>query len=91
MNKFSRDIMINIINVKIKIFVFVVIINSKAFFNNIFILIFNLITFKDKKDFILIFDNFNFKAFISIINENNKIFVFKMILKSDKIANIVIN
>ena len=54
-------------------------------------LIFNLITFKDKKDFIFIFDNFNFKALILIVNEDNKIFIFKAISKNYKIVNIVIN
>ena len=36
LNKFSRNIIINIINVKVKIFIFVIIINSKTFNNNIF-------------------------------------------------------
>ena len=83
--------MIDIINIKIKVFVFVVIINSKTFNNDIFILIFNLIALKDKKDFAFIFDDFNFKTLILIVNKNDKIFVIKAILKSDKIANIVMN
>ena len=91
MNKFLYDVMINIMNIKIKIFIFIIIINSKAFDNNIFILIFNLITFKDKEDFVFMFDNFNFKTFILIINKNNKIFIIKTIAKNDKIVNIVIN
>ena len=78
-------------NIKIKIFVFAIIINSKTFNNNIFILIFNLITFKNIKDFVFIFNNFNFKAFILIVNKNNKIFIVKAIAGNDKIVNIVIN
>ena len=81
MNKFSYNVMINTINIKIKIFIFVVIINSKTFNDNIFILIFNLITFEDKKDLVFMLNNFNLKTFISIINENNKIFIFKAISK----------
>ena len=54
-------------------------------------LISNLITFKDKKDFVFMFHNFDLKALISIINENNKIFIVKAISESDKIADIVIN
>ena len=84
MNKFSRDIIIDTINVKIKIFIFVVIINSKTFNNDIFILIFNLITLKSRKDFVFIFDNFNFKAFILIVNKDNKIFIVKTISRNDK-------
>ena len=91
MNKFSRDVIINTMNIKVKIFIFVIIINSKTFNNNIFVLIFNLITFKSKKDFIFIFNDFNLKAFILIVNENNKIFIVKTIAKNDEIVNIVIN
>ena len=83
--------MINTINIKIKIFVFIIIINSKAFNDNIFILIFNLITLKGKKDFVFIFDNFNFKTFILIVNENDKIFIIKTIVKNNEIVNIIIN
>ena len=83
--------MIDTMNIKIKIFVFVIIINSKTFNNNIFILILNLITFENKKDFVFMLDNFNLETFILIINENNKIFIVKTIAKSDEIANIVIN
>ena len=36
-------------------------------------------------------DDFNFKTFILIINENNKIFIIKAIAINDKIVNIVIN
>ena len=91
MNKFSRDVIINTMNIKIKILIFVIIINSKTFDNDIFILIFNLITFENKENFAFIFNNFNFKIFILIINENDKIFVVKMISKNDKIVNIVMN
>ena len=56
-----------------------------------FILIFNLITLEDKKDFAFIFNNFNLKTFILIINENNKIFIIKAIAESDEIVNIIIN
>ena len=90
-NRFLCDVMINTINVKIKIFIFVIIINSKTFNNNIFILIFNLITFKNKKDFAFILDDFNFKIFILIVNEDNKIFIIKTIAGNDEIVNIVIN
>ena len=83
--------MIDTMNIKIKIFVFVIIINSKTFNNNIFMLILNLITFENKKDFVFMLDNFNLETFILIINENNKIFIVKTIAKSDEIANIVIN
>ena len=83
--------MINTMNIKIKIFIFIIIINSKTFNDNIFILIFNLITLENKKDFAFIFNNFNFKTFILIVNENNKIFIVKTIARSDEIANIVIN
>ena len=78
-------------NIEIKIFIFVIIINSKTFDNNIFMLIFNLITFKNKKDFVFMFDDFNLKTFISIVNENNKIFIVKAISKSNEIVNIIIN
>ena len=54
-------------------------------------LIFNLITFKNKKDFVFIFNDFNFKAFILIVNENNKIFIVKATAKNNEIVNIVIN
>ena len=91
MNKFSYDIMIDIINVKIKIFIFVIIINSKTFNNDIFILIFNLITFKDKKDFAFMLDDFNFKTFILIVNEDNKIFIIKAIAGNNEIVNIIMN
>ena len=91
MNKLLYNVIIVIINVKIKILVFIIIINSKTFNNNIFILIFNLITLKNKKDFAFIFNNFNFKTFILITNKNNKIFIVKAISKSDKIINIIIN
>ena len=50
-----------------------------------------MITLKDEEDFIFIFNNFNFKAFILIINEDNKIFVIKIIAENDEIVNIVIN
>ena len=90
-NKFLYDVMINTINVKVKIFVFIIIINSKTFDNNIFMLIFNLIMFKNKKKFVFMFNDFNFKAFILIVNENNKIFIVKAIAKNNEIANIVIN
>ena len=83
--------MINTINIKIKVFIFVVIINSKTFNNNIFILIFNLITFKNKEDFAFMLDDFNFKMFILIVNKNNKIFIVKTIAKNNKIANIIMN
>ena len=91
MNKFSRDIIIDMINIKIKIFVLVIIINSKTFNDDIFMLIFNLITFENKKDFVFMFNNFNLKTFILIVNKNNKIFIIKTISRSDKIANIIIN
>ena len=83
--------MINTMSVKVKVFIFIIIINSKTFNNNIFILIFNLITLENKKDFVFIFDNFNLKAFILIVNENNKIFIIKATAGSDKIVNIVMN
>ena len=54
-------------------------------------LVFNLITFEDKKDLVFIFDNFNFKTLILIVNENDKIFVFKTILKNDEIVNVAVN
>ena len=76
-------------SVKVKVFIFVVIINSKTLNDDIFILIFNLITFKNKEDFAFMFDDFNFKAFILIVNEI--IFVVKMIAKNDEIVNIVMN
>ena len=90
-NKLSHNVIINTINIKIKIFVFIIIINSKTFNDNIFMLIFNLITFKDKEDFIFIFNNFNLKTLISIINENNKIFIIKAIARNNEIANIIMN
>ena len=52
-------------------------------------LIFNLITFENKKDFVFMFDDFNFKMFILIINENNKVFIVKAIAGNNKIANII--
>ena len=91
MNKFLCDVIIDTVNIKIKVFIFIVIINSKTFNDDIFILIFNLITLENKKDFVFIFNNFNFKTFILIINENNKIFIVKTIMKNDKIVNIIIN
>ena len=78
-------------HIKIKIFIFIIKVNSKMFNNNIFILIFNLIALENKKDFVFIFDNFNFKTFILIVNENNKIFIVKIIAKNNEIVNIVIN
>ena len=78
-------------NIKIKIFIFIIIINSKTLNNDIFILIFNLITFENKKNFAFLFNNFNFKTFILIINENDKIFIIKMIARNDEIANIAMN
>ena len=36
-------------------------------------------------------DDFNFKIFILIVNEDNKIFIIKTIAKNDEIVNIVIN
>ena len=90
-NKFLYNVIINTISVKIKIFVFVIIINSKTFNDDIFILIFNLITFEDKKDFAFIFNDFNFKALILIVNEDNKIFIIKTISRNDEIINIVMN
>ena len=89
--KLLYDIIIDIINVKIKIFIFVIIINSKTFNYNFFILIFNLITLKNKKDFVFIFNDFNFETFILIVNKNNKIFIIKMIAGNDKIVNIIMN
>ena len=83
--------MIDIINIKIKIFIFVIIINSKTFNNNIFILIFNLIPFKHKEDFVFMFNNFNFKTFILIVHKDNKIFIIKAIAGNDEIINITMN
>ena len=83
--------MIDIMNIKIKVFIFIIIINSKTFNNNIFILIFNLITLENKEDFVFIFNNFNLKIFILIVNENDKIFIIKTIAGNDEIVNIVIN
>ena len=83
--------MINIMNIKIKVFIFIIIINSKTFNNNIFILIFNLITLENKEDFVFILNNFNLKIFILIVNENDKIFIIKTIAGNDEIVNIVIN
>ena len=91
MNKFLRDIIINTINIKIKFFIFVIIINSKMFNNNIFVLIFNLITFENKKDFVFMLDDFNLKTFILIINKNNIIFIIKTFAENNEIVNIVIN
>ena len=54
-------------------------------------LIFNLITLKNKEHFAFIFNNFNFKTFILIVNENDKIFIIKAIAKSDEIINIIMN
>ena len=54
-------------------------------------LIFNLITFENKKHFVFIFNDFNFKTFILIVNENNKIFIIKAIARNDEIVNIVMN
>ena len=61
------------------------------FDDDIFMLIFNLITFEDKEDFVFMFNNFNFKTFILIINENNKIFIVKTIAGNNEIINIVVN
>ena len=51
----------------------------------------DLITLKDKKDFVFMFDDFDLKAFILIINENNEIFIIKATFESDEIINIVMN
>ena len=54
-------------------------------------LIFNLKTLENKKDFVFMFDDFDFKTFILIVNEYKKIFIIKMISRNDEIANIVMN
>ena len=54
-------------------------------------LISDLITLEDKKDFAFIFDNFDLKTLILIINENNEIFIIKAIFENNEIANIIIN
>ena len=54
-------------------------------------LIFNLKTFENKNKFVFIFNNFDLKALILIVNEYNKIFIIEMISKIDEIANIFIN
>ena len=83
--------MIDTINIKIKIFILAVIINSKTFDDDIFMLISNLITLEDKENFAFMLDNFNFKAFVLIVNEDDKVFIFKTISESDEIVNIAMN
>ena len=57
----------------------------------IIFLIANLITLEDKKNLIFLFNNFHFRALISIIKKNNEIFIVIMITKYYKIINVEMN
>ena len=54
-------------------------------------LIASLITFKDKKNLIFIFNNLHFRAFISIIKKDYEIFIVIIITRCYEIINIEIN
>ena len=77
--------------IEIIIFIFFIIINAKMINFEIVFLIANLITFEDKKNLIFIFNDFHFRAFISIIKKDNKIFIVIMITKCYKIINVEMN
>ena len=51
----------------------------------------NLIMFEDKKNLILLFNDFHFRALISIIKKNDEIFIVIMITRGYKITNVEMN
>ena len=54
-------------------------------------LIASLITLEDKKNLIFIFNDLHFRAFISIIKKDNKIFVIIIITGCNEIVNVEMN
>ena len=54
-------------------------------------LIASLIALEDKKNLIFLFNDFHFRAFISIIKKNNEIFIVIIITRCYKIINIEMN
>ena len=90
-NKFSRYVLICAMTIEIIIFILFIVINAKTTDFEIAFLIANLITLEDKENLILLFNDFHFRTFISIIKKNNEIFIIIMITKCYKIINIEMN
>ena len=90
-NRFSKYILICAMIIEVIIFVFFIIVDAKTTNFEIVSLISNLITFENKKSFIFIFNDFHFRAFISIIKENDEVFVIMIITRYNEIVNIEIN
>ena len=90
-NRFSKYVLICAMIIKVIIFVFFIVINAKITNFKIVFLIASLITLKDKKNLIFLFNDFHFRALISIIKKNNEIFIIIIITKCYKIINVEMN
>ena len=90
-NRFSRYVLICAIIIEVIIFVFFIIIDIKTTNFEIVFLITSLIALKSEKNLIFIFNNFHFRALISIIKENYEIFIVIIITECNEITNIEMN
>ena len=90
-NRFSRYILICAMIIEVIIFVLLIVISAKITDFKIAPLIASLITLEDEKNLIFLFNDFHFRALISIIKENNKIFIVIMITRCYEIINVKMN